>query len=297
MPTLLRRVLANGFASVAAACLLGVTASGTALAGSRPTIKLGAIGGVVTPKAAAGVRAALPAAETYGGPSASGSSPGGGTPPLVYGGGPVMHGVTTQVVAWAPTADPFPSGYVSGYEQYLADMATGLGLSSNISSITAQYIDANGPALSSLTNNAPITDTDAYPTSGGCSVSGTSVCLTESQIINELAGVISGHSLPVDESHSYIVLLPPSVDTCVDSGSTDCEAKSFCGYHTAFSIGSATTTFTLLPYTESSYSNATGHCYVSSGPSSISTAVNAVDSGNTIQEVDTMYFDGPGRRP
>jgi Flp pilus assembly protein CpaB len=24
---------------------------------------------------------------------------------------------------------------------------------------------------------------------------------------------------------------------------------------------------------------------------------NAVDSGNTIQEVDTMYFDGPGRRP
>ena len=25
--------------------------------------------------------------------------------------------------------------------------------------------------------------------------------------------------------------------------------------------------------------------------------VNAVDSGNTIQEVDTMYFDGPGRRP
>jgi Flp pilus assembly protein CpaB len=25
--------------------------------------------------------------------------------------------------------------------------------------------------------------------------------------------------------------------------------------------------------------------------------VNAVDSGNTIQEVETMYFDGPGRRP
>jgi hypothetical protein len=25
--------------------------------------------------------------------------------------------------------------------------------------------------------------------------------------------------------------------------------------------------------------------------------VNSVDSGNTIQEVSTMYFDGPGRRP
>jgi Flp pilus assembly protein CpaB len=25
--------------------------------------------------------------------------------------------------------------------------------------------------------------------------------------------------------------------------------------------------------------------------------VNSVDSGNTIQEVDTMFFDGPGRRP
>jgi hypothetical protein len=25
--------------------------------------------------------------------------------------------------------------------------------------------------------------------------------------------------------------------------------------------------------------------------------VNSVDSGNTIQEVSTMFFDGPGRRP
>jgi hypothetical protein len=86
----------------------------------------------------------------------------------------MMHAVTTQVVAWAPSGYSFPSGYVSGYESYLADMSAGLGLSSNISSVAGQFVDASGQALSSLTNNAAISDSDAYPTSG-CSVSGTAV--------------------------------------------------------------------------------------------------------------------------
>lgn len=278
MPTLPRRAIANGLASVAVACLLSAAASGTAFAASRPTIRVGAVGGVVAPGALGGARAARPQSETNGGPGLSGSSPGGGTPPLLYGGGPVMHDVVTQVVAWAPSADPFPSGYVSGYEHYLADTSTALGLSSNISALAAQYVDASGSALSSLTNNAAINDTDAYPSSGGCTVTGTSVCLTESQILTELTHVIGADALPVDESHSYIVLLPPGIDSCFDSTSDECETQAFCGYHTAFSIGGATTTFTLLPYTESSYSNSAGSCYVGAAPAAVGSAVNAVDS-------------------
>jgi PKD repeat protein len=281
MPLVLRRAIANGLASVAVALfsLAAPGASAQAKAGAR--VHAGPIGGITLPSAP-GARAThhsvLADSELYGGPGTAGTSPGGGTPPLLYGGGPVMHGVTAQVVAWAPPADPFPSGYVSGYEQYLADMSTALGLSSNISSVAAQYVDASGSALSSLTNNSAITDTDTYPSSGGCTVAGASVCLTESQILTELSNVISAHTLPVDESHSYIVLLPPGVDSCFDSTSSECEDQAFCGYHTAFTISSSTTTFTLLPYTESTYSNAAGQCYVSGGPSALSSAVNAVDS-------------------
>jgi PKD repeat protein len=279
---LLRRAIANGFASVAVALFSLAAPGASAQAKAGAAIHAGPIGGITLPSApgsSVAHHSLLADAELYGGGAGSaGTSPGGGTPPLLYGGGPVMHGVTAQVVAWAPSAYPFPSGYVSGYEQYLADMSTGLGLSSNISSVAAQYVDAGGAALSSLTNNGAITDTDAYPTSGGCTVSGAVVCLTEGQILTELSSVISAHALPVDESHSYIVLLPPSVDTCFDSSSGDCETQAFCGYHTAFTIGSSTTTFTLLPYTASTYSNAAGQCYVSGGPSGLSAAVNAVDS-------------------
>jgi PKD repeat protein len=280
MPPRLRAAISRGVAGVAVVFALLVTAcTGSALADRGPAIHGGAIGGVATPSGAAGSgHAPQPDGEIFGGGGSSGSSPGGGTPPLLYAGGPVMHAVTTQVIAWAPTGYSFPSGYVSGYEQYLSDLSTGLGLSTNISSIAKQYMDASGPALSSLTNNAPISDTDAYPSSG-CTVSGTTVCLTENQILTELSTVISANALSVNVNHSYIVLLPPAADTCFDSSAGECEDQAFCGYHTAISIGGGSdTTFTLLPYPQSSYSNAAGQCYEAIGPSSVSSAVMALDS-------------------
>jgi PKD repeat protein len=279
MPPRLRAAVSRGFAGVAVVFALLVTAgAGSALADGGPAIHVGAIGGVATPSGAGSTGHALqPDGEIFGGGGSSGSSPGGGTPPLLYGGGPVMHAVTTQVVAWAPTGYSFPSGYVSGYEQYLSDLSTGLRLSTNISSIAKQYVDADGAALSTLTNEAPFTDTDAYPSSW-CTVSGTSVCLTETQILVELSNVIAANAWSTDIEHSYIVLLPPNVDTCFDGDSSECEDQAFCGYHTAFTSGDGYSTFTLLPYTESSYSNALGQCYEPIGPSSVSSAVMALDS-------------------
>jgi PKD repeat protein len=297
-------VAAKATAGIAvASALLMAAGAGSALADAGPSIHTVAIGGIAAPSTGPGASGGmnLPASELYGGSGSSGSSPGGGTPPVLYSGGPVMHAVTTQVVAWAPSGYPFPSGYVSGYEQYLFDMSTGLGLSSNISSIAAQYVDASGPALTSLANNAPIGDTDPYPSSG-CAVSGTSVCLTEGQILTELSDVITANALSTDLSHSYIVLLPPSVDTCVDSSSSECEDQAFCGYHTAFMINDAYTTFTLLPYTESSYSNSGGQCYDPIGPSNVSSAVMALDSVGAHELVESAtdplvgsgYIDSTG---
>jgi PKD repeat protein len=169
-----------------------------------------------------------------------------------------MHSVTTHVIAWAPSsATPFPSGYVSGYEQYLNDMVPDRGDSGNISSVAAQYIDASGSALSSLANDPIINDSNPYPTSGCAVIPGAAECLTEQQIITEITNQIG--SLPVDLSQSYIVLLPDGVDTCDNSG-TECADNVFCGYHDSFTVGSSQTTFTLLPYTNLSF--ASGSCTV-----------------------------------
>ena len=292
------KAISRWLAGLAVVALFVTAGNGRARAASGPAFHAGAIGGIVRPMGVvaggttAGGRGA--ASELLGAASgSSGTSPGGGTPPLVYGGGPLMHGVTTDVIAWGPSGHTFPSGYVSGFEQYLADMRTGLGLSSNISSIARQYVDSSGPALSSLTNAAAITDTDPYPASG-CSVAGAAVCLTENQILSELAGVISADALTVDVNHSYIVLLPQGIDTCTDSGASNCENETFCGYHTSVTIGSATTTFTLLPYTQSSFSNSRGTCAATTGPAAISPALMGLDSVGAHELLESVTDPEPG---
>ena len=76
-----------------------------------------------------------------------------------------MHAVNTHVIAWAPSGYSFPSGYVSGFEQYLSDLSQDLGLSGNVSSVLAQYVDASGSALQRLSNDPLMTDTTPFPTS------------------------------------------------------------------------------------------------------------------------------------
>ena len=205
-----------------------------------------------------------------GGAQLGDSSPSGGSPPVLYGGGPVMHAVTTHLIAWAPSGFSFPSGYVSGYAQYLSDLSQALGQSSNVSSVLAQYVDASGSALSSLTNDALISDTDSYPpptSTSACHVSGASVCLTQVQLLKEVTNEIANNALNSDLNQSYILLLPPGVDSCYDNSSPpECEGQAFCGYHAAFPVGSHTATFTLVPYTGSSFTNTGGHCELPTGP-------------------------------
>lgn len=301
----LGRIAISKLALVAAVIgLLALLAAGNVRAATTPAVHPGRIGGIAVPSSRVALLQHLAAAEAFGGTAgsaSSGGSPGGGTPPLLYGGGPVMHAVTTQVIAWGPSGHAFPSGYVSGFEQYLSDLSLGLGQSTNISSVARQYVDASGSALSSLTNDAAINDTNAYPASW-CSVAGASVCLTDMQIVTELSNVISADALSPDINHSYIVLLPPGVDSCFDSSATQCEAQYFCGYHSTLDIGGVTTTYTLVPYTESTYSNASGDCSDPIGPSSVSSATMALDSigahelfeSATDPVVDAGYTDSSG---
>ncbi len=244
--------------------------------GSGLKVRAGRIGGIAVPFGTRAVRGTSgdPSGSTSAGATSAGDAGPGSpspycssppepacVPPLLYNGGPVMHAVTTHVIAWAPSGFTFPAGYVSGYETYLADVRHDLGRSSNVSSVASEYVDAGGSTLSSLTNDTAIADTDSYPTSGCTVFGGATRCLTEAQLLAEVKSVIATDGLSVDVNQSYIVLLPPTVDSCFDSSSSNCEDQAFCGYHDIFSIGSAEATFTLLRYTESAYANAgAGSC-------------------------------------
>jgi hypothetical protein len=274
-------------ASVALVMTFGAgSASGSGLS-SRFRIHATPIAGLVRPISSnASVSGNLTPSRLLGtGGLQLGDTPSGGSPPVLYGGGPVMHAVTTHIIAWAPTGFSFPSGYVSGYAQYLSDLSHDLSYSSNVSSVLAQYVDASGSPLTSLTNAAPISDTDPYPASG-CQVSGAGVCLTEVQVLAEAASQIARYGLSSGLNQSYILMLPPGVDSCYDANATECEGQAFCAYHTAFPLGKnaiSYTTLTLVPYTGSSYNNTAGHCELPTepGPADISPEVIALESIGT----------------
>ena len=86
-----------------------------------------------------------------------------------------------------------------------------------------------------------ITDTQSYPTSGGCTHTSSSypTCLTDSQLQQEAARLISARGLPTGtgaDAPIYFVVLPSDVNECFGSSST-CATNYFCAYHSSFADG------------------------------------------------------------
>ncbi len=173
----------------------------------------------------------------------------GGDPPVLYGGGPVVPAMNTRAIYWTPAGYSFPSGYVSGFDTFLSDLAAASGAGGNVTAVSHQYVDPGGSALGSITNTPSAVDASAYPSSGCPLYLSYTICLTDSQIISELSSFITSNQLPTGLNYSYIVQTPPNVGVCFDSTGAQCEGPYFCGYHNAFSVGGTQITYTVLPYT------------------------------------------------
>ena len=66
---------------------------------------------------------------------------------LDYNGGPVMPSNTNYTVYWDPAGAPrYPTGYESGVDRYLEDLAHDSGSVTNVDSVSTQYGDAAGQA-------------------------------------------------------------------------------------------------------------------------------------------------------
>ena len=167
---------------------------------------------------------------------------------LLYHGGPVMHSTTTHVIYWDPSEE-FTATTKEIVTSFFTDIAHDSGLGSNVFAVAGQYKDGSGNAAYSSTFAPALSDTDAYPTSGNCTVPNEvdlgplyTQCLFDSQLQSELSEFITAHSLPKGPTQLYFVLLPHKVVTClagVVEGKQVCSNNFYCAYHSYIAPGTA----------------------------------------------------------
>jgi uncharacterized membrane protein YgcG len=179
------------------------------------------------------------------------------------GGNPVMHGNATYDVFWDPT-NAYHGDWQEVIDTYLQRVGSDSGAISNVFSVDTQYTDrSNVPATYHTVYKGAYTDTDGYP-GNGCTDPHPfqtedqliinkvhkAVCLTDSQVREELSKFVSQHALPKGMGTIYDILTPPGLTVCLDGGgsgghcsdfsgsigSTSYE-NSFCSYHGAINPG------------------------------------------------------------
>jgi hypothetical protein len=186
---------------------------------------------------------------------------------LNYSGGPVMPSSQNFVVNWDPGTfgppQPFPngnaygtgsscgngsggsfttpcSGYVDGVHSFFQDLQAATAANQpTTNQVATQYV-ANGgaPNYSSSSGGAVLTDTAPYPASGCPAAPSGGICLTDTQVQNELQRFLAANGEPNGATNEYFLLTPPGVAMCFDTGGQECSANAgpggkgvFCAYH------------------------------------------------------------------
>ena len=249
----MRKLLVLLAAGMAVAGLLTATGSAAGASsharacGSQPG-KMGRFAGVVH-------------AQAISGPACDPTSPLGASPPLVWGGAPVMGTdpltpITITPIYWSPPGYSIPSAYRNLINRYLADVAAASGSDSNVYSTATEYYDNNGSINYNIVRGAPIVARNPFPKGRGCSVgkldasgiyadgSGYTACLDDAQITAEIQSVTTAFGLPIDYNHDYVMFTPKHVESCFNAGSTTNKknvctinhypSAGYCAYHFMF---------------------------------------------------------------
>jgi PKD repeat protein len=161
-------------------------------------------------------------------------------------GGPVMHSVNTHVIYWDPNGE-FQATTKTIVQNFFTDVQHDSGEPSNVFAVAGQYTDGTGNAAYSSTFAGALTDANAYPTSGTCTVPKEvdlgppyTKCLFDHQLQTQLSTFIGEHGLPKGPNQQYFLLLPHKVATCLEEtvgGSQVCSNNFFCAYHSYISPG------------------------------------------------------------
>ena len=174
---------------------------------------------------------------------------------LPYGGGPVLHSNRTHVIFWAPADSglAFEPGYQTLIETFLVDVAADSHRTGNVYGLSGQYTDGGGPAAYDSTYDGAVSATDPLP-ANGCTEPpmtgpGWTICLTDSQLEDEIEHVIATNHLPTANRDVYFLVTPDGLGSCTDAGSSSCalggSVNGYCGYHSQTPNG---ITYAVIPY-------------------------------------------------
>jgi hypothetical protein len=166
-----------------------------------------------------------------------------------YHGGPVLHGFTSYAFFWDPN-NAFTARTKSMLTGYLTNTAHDSGTSNNIFSVVSQYGDSAGDAAYAQTFGGAITDTQPYPTSGGCkqTTPSATTCLYNAQELAALHSYIKSHGLPTGLGAVYVIFTPDTVVNCMADGS-ECSDNDYCSFHSFSGKGSSTILYIEIPFT------------------------------------------------
>ena len=172
-------------------------------------------------------------------------------PPLLYQPGPaavVMGGdgpdpspgrVTVTPVFWAPPGYQFAAGYQGLVLRYLHDVATGVGLGTDVYSVLGEYYQqlsataARQPIRADISAGAPVYLSAAFPASCSAPYAATT-CVSDAAVRDEMAAALDARDLPVGLGYLYLVFLPPEVGECAsfNAGAPPfCAGQQYCAYH------------------------------------------------------------------
>jgi hypothetical protein len=174
----------------------------------------------------------------------------------------VLHTVRPYLVFWDPPRPPpdapIPDNSRRLIERYLSDVSADRAVAADTFAVTRQYYDSSGYAGAAQTFNAAqqvINDVNRFPAQDYSTCSSSDVsssypsCLSDSQIQDELAGLIRDQGLPSGIGPGapiYFVLTPPDVNVCVSG--IGCASNTLCGYHGYFSAGSGYVIYAVVPF-------------------------------------------------
>jgi hypothetical protein len=162
-------------------------------------------------------------------------------------GNAIVDSSKIYAIYWDPT-NHYHGDWQHVIDVFLQKMGAASGSLGNVFSVDAQYTDkANQHALYESTFQGAYTDTNSYPASGcedphpmspydliGAETAPGSdehdpVCLTDSQIQDELTTFIGQHSLPKGMNTIFYLITPPGVTVCLDSGGPTGHCSDFKG--------------------------------------------------------------------
>jgi hypothetical protein len=227
----------------------------------------------------------------------------GGTPPLLYHGGPVMLNPKVYAIYWIPAQlqDGSATSLTTAYQTVQSNMLKEY-WGHGIATMNTQYYQGSGSAKKYIKSNgtfgAAFVDTNAYPgqnCSDPAGISNPSNCITDTDIQNEIKRVMTLKGWTGGLNKMFLMFTSSNEGSCYSTGV--CSYNYYCAYHSSFVNGVGQDVI----YSNEPYGD-TLHCQIPGASSPNNNAVAdtaATAASHELSEaitdpLGTAWFDSSG---